>query len=336
MKNTSVVFLGKNRVEMVDRIIEPLKAGEMLVKTKQTMISTGTELTILTQEGLDKPCVWTDYGAYPFYPGYNNIGQIVEVADEKDRHLIGTWINSYLPHAQYGVINGEADYRVLLEGICTEDAVFTTFAEIVMQGVRRGRSTWGESAVVYGAGLLGQLTVDFLRIAGVSPIVVCDTSDARLARLPKMPMIYPINPAKGDVKELVYEVTKGRMADALYEVTGVASLIPTEMELLHDQGRMIILSSPRGSTTIDFHDRVNRTSCEIIGAHNMSHTPVATLNNPWSNKRDAELYMDAILNKQLDVSRLISHRAHYTEAVSLYHMLMEDRSQAMGVLLDWQ
>lgn len=335
MKNRSVVFTGKNQVEIIDRELEPLKPGEMLVKTRQSMISIGTELTILTQEGLDKDCFWLEYGAFPYYPGYNNIGEIVAVADEKDKHMIGKMISSYLPHAEYGVVSNRADYRPLIDGIATDEAVFATFAEIILQGIRRGRSTWGESAVVYGAGLLGQLTADFLRIAGVYPVIVCDTSDARLEMLTKSPMIIPVNPNKQSVEEVVREATKGRMADAVYELTGVASLIPKEMELLHDQGRMIILSSPRGKTTMDFHDLVNRPSCEIIGAHNLSHTPVETLNNPWTFERDAEIFMQAVVNKQLDAKRLITHREHYTKAVEMYEMLIKDRSTTMGVVLDW-
>ncbi len=335
MKNTSVVFTGKNKIEFETKEIAPLKAGDLLVKTKQSMISIGTELTILTQEGLDKDCFWMEYGAYPYYPGYNNIGEIVDVGSSEDKHLIGKMISSYLPHAEYGVVSNRADYRFLLDGIGTDEAVFATFAEIILQGIRRGRSTWGESAVVYGAGLLGQLTADFLRIAGVYPVIVCDTSDARLNMLTKSPMIIPVNPTKQNVEEIVREATKGRMADAVYELTGVASLIPKEMELLHDMGRMVILSSPRGKTTMDFHDLVNRPSCEIIGAHNLSHTPVETFNNPWTFERDAEIFMQAVINKQLDVKRLITHREHYTKAVDMYEMLIKDRSTTMGVLLDW-
>lgn len=335
MKNKSVVFTGKNRVELIDKELNPLKPGEMLVKTKQTMISTGTELTILTQENLDKDCFWMEYGAFPYDPGYNNIGEIVEVADDKDKHMLGKLISSYLPHAEYGVVSGESDYRILLDGIAPDEAVFATFAEIILQGIRRGRSTWGESAVVYGAGLLGQLTADFLRVAGVSPVIVCDTSDTRLEMLTKAPMVIPVNPLKESVEEVVREATRGRMADVVYELTGVAALIPEEMKLLHNLGRMVILSSPRGKTTMDFHDYINRPSCEIIGAHNLSHTPIETLNNPWTNVRDAEIFMQAVIHKQLDVKRLVSHREHYTKAVEMYDMLVKDRSNAMGVLLNW-
>ena len=151
MKNRSVVFTGKNQVEIVDRELEPLKPGEMRVKTRQSMISIGTELTILTQENCDKDSFWVEYGSYPYYPGYNNIAEVVEVTDQKDKHLIGKQIYTYLPHAEYGVVSSEKDYHLLVDGVAPEEAIFATFAEIILQGIRRGRSTWGESAVVYGA-----------------------------------------------------------------------------------------------------------------------------------------------------------------------------------------
>ncbi len=335
MKYKTVVFTDVKKVEFTEIETGALKPGEILVKTKKTMISTGTELSILCREGIEKECVWTSYGAYPFYPGYNNVGVVIDVADEKDRHLLGKRVLSYVPHARYGILNSEEDLTVLPDEIDDEDALFTVFGQIVLQGIRRGRVVMGETAVVYGAGLLGQITVDFLRLSGCARVVVCDTAEKRLSLITKIPIVTTVNPLKESVKDVVYNVTKGRMADVVFELTGVGPLIPKEMECLHDLGRLVILSSPRGETTMDFHDFVNRTSTEIIGAHNMSHTPVATLNDPWDKARDNEFFMDTVINGFIDVKRLISHREPYTKAIELYKMLIEDRPNAMGVLMDW-
>lgn len=336
MNSLSVVFTGQNKVELIEKDVPALKSGEMLIKTKVSMISIGTELTVLTRENLDENCAWMSGFTYPYDAGYANVGEVIAVADDEDKNLLGKLVLSLLPHTQYGVSETKSNWiRWIPDGVSAEEASFGILAEIAYQGVRRGRSTWGESAVVYGAGLIGQLAVDALLRAGACPIIVCDTSDNRLSYLPDEPEIIKVNPKRDDVKEIVKEATHGRMADAVYEVTGVSALIPQEMELLHDQGRIVILSSPRGKTTIDFHDLVNRTSCEIIGAHNMSHTPVATNANPWTNERDFEIFTTSILNGRTDVKRLISHRESYRDSIEVYRKLVEDRTQAMGVLFDW-
>mgnify|MGYP005651474395 CR=1 FL=1 len=51
--------------------------------------------------------------------------------------------------------------------------------------------------------------------------------------------------------------------------------------------------------------------------------------------RHAEFFFDLVADGELSIEPLISHREHYTEAARLYQMLLKDRSQAMGVVLEW-
>ena len=96
-----------------------------------------------------------------------------------------------------------------------------------------------------------------------------------------------------------------------------------------------MLSSPRGVTEFDFHDLCNAPSFTIIGAHNGSHPAAAILDNPWTKPRDSEYFFDMIADGEIDMEPLISHREGYSEAVRLYEMLLADRSEAMGIILDW-
>lgn len=62
--------------------------------------------------------------------------------------------------------------------------MFFTIAEIVMNGVRAARVQWGECAVVFGLGLLGQFATRFLRLSGAFPVFAVDLADHRLGLLP--------------------------------------------------------------------------------------------------------------------------------------------------------
>lgn len=126
------------------------------------------------------------------------------------------------------------------------------------------------------------------------------------------------------------------MADVVFEVTGNPDIIPKEFEALRPQGRMVLLSSPTGPTaSFDFHDLCNSPSYSIIGAHNGSHPDNATPYNQWTQHRHAELFFDYLADGELELAPLISHRAPYAKAPELYAMLLEDRSRAMGVILEW-
>ena len=96
-----------------------------------------------------------------------------------------------------------------------------------------------------------------------------------------------------------------------------------------------MVSSPSGRTEFDFHDLCNAPSFTIIGTHNGSHPEHAILDNPWTKTRDSEYFFDMVADGELDMAPLISHRGGYAEAVGLYEMLLADRSEAMGVVLEW-
>ena len=320
-------------VEIEDRPQPAPAAGQLLIKTSRTLISIGTELTILSGE-YPEGSYWASYGKLPFDPGYDNIGTVVEVGPGVAADWIGKKVGTYGGHARF-TLSDPQTVRPIDRDIPDEQAAFFTIAEIVMNGVRRAKVTWGETVVVYGLGLLGQLTVQFCRLAGARPIFAVDVADSRLDRLPTDGAVVPINAGREDVKSVVEKLTKGRMAEVVFEVTGAPDLIPKQFETLHRQGRFVVLSSPRGKTAFDFHDLCNAPSYTIIGAHNMSHPPLATPDYPWTMHRHAELFFDLVAEGALSVDLLISHRERYTEAPRLYNMLLRDRSTAMGIVLDW-
>lgn len=332
--NPTVVFTEPKHVVIENRPMPAPGDGAMLIQTLKTLISTGTELTILNGE-FPRDSAWSAYGRFPFVPGYNNIGVVVDVGKNVDRSWIGRRVASYGPHAAYVVLSPES-VRVVHRDILDEEAAFFTIAEIVMNGVRRGEVCWGESVVVYGLGLLGQLTTRFCHIAGARPVIGIDVSDNRLGMLPKVPGIKGINARNHEPGEMVNELTNGRMADVVFEVTGDPEIIPHEFKVLKRQGKIVILSSPRGITkNFDFHDLCNSPSFTIIGAHNGSHPRFETPYNQWTQKRHGELFFNLIADGELDVKPLISHRSSYADAVKFYDLLMRDRTQAMGVIMEW-
>lgn len=331
--NPTVVFKEPMVVTVELKPMPDLKEGRVLIRTTKTLVSTGTELTILKGE-FPKDSAWARYGRYPFTPGYDNVGVVVDVGPGVDKSLLGKRVATYREHAMY-VSARKDELRMIPDGVSDEQAAFFAIAEIVLNGVRRACVRLGESVVVYGAGLLGQFATVFCRLCGARPVVVIDVSNKRLSLLPRDPAVVGLNPQEVEVAEEVSKLTRGRMADVVFEVTGEPGLIASEFKCLRRQGRFVVLSSPRGPTLFDFHDLCNSPSFTIIGAHNSSHPPFETLDNPWTMHRHSELFFDLILSGEIDVDRLISHNEPYEKAPEVYGMLLEDRTRAMGVIFHW-
>ena len=334
MKNPTVLFTGPKTVEVKDVPVPKAGPDQVVVHTRRTLISTGTETTILKAEYAPDSS-WAAWVKYPFNPGYDNIGDIVEVGPGVDKSLLGKRVSSYGTHTMYALVSTR-EIRPITQKISDDHAAFGTIADIVFNAVRRGQPEWGDSAVVYGMGLLGQFATRALHFAGVRPVFAVDVAEARLNLLPKLPGFVTINPKKQKPADVVKEHTKGRMADIAYEITGNPTLIPGEFEALKIQGRMVIVSSPAAPTMFDFNELCNVPSWTIIGAHGKSSPAFETPYNQWTRPRNTEMFFDLVESGELNVEPLISHRAPVEKAPELYKMLLEDRSKAMGVVLEWR
>lgn len=331
--NQVLTFPEPRAVELVDSERPDPETDQLLVETTRSVISTGTELTIMAGDFPDDSH-WARYGTYPFETGYSAVGEVIEVGTEVDADWLGETVALGRPHGRYHAISPDAVTTV--PDVPADEAAFFTLAGIAMNGVRRGRVRWGETIAVYGCGLIGQLAARFSHVAGARPVVAFDVASDRLEFLPDHPAIVGADPTVSDAPDTVRGAANGRLADAVFEVTGVPEAILDEFAVLREPlGRMVILSSPRGETSLDLHDYCNSPSYEIIGAHNGSHPPVETPQNPWTRDRHFELFFDLIEAGDLDVSGLISHRIAPDAAPDFYQRLLEDRSDVMGAVIEW-
>lgn len=328
----AVVFVGPGSVAVQEQPVPQPDKGQILIRTIKSMISPGTELSLLS--GDSQPgSIWADATQFPAYPGYANVGEVIGVGEGGDESMIGRRVASYTPHARFVTITSDL-YWPIPDGVDDESACFFVFAQIIMNAVRRSGLTWGESAVVYGLGILGQLTARICVLAGARPVFGVDVSEKRLGLAGGG--VIPVNPSKEGVPAVVKESNSGRLADVLFEVTGNAELIQAEMKALRSVGRLVLVSSPRRPTIFDFHDFCNNPSFTIIGAHNWSHPESPTCLNPWTRGRHAELFFDLLKEGRLEVSSLITHRSAAHDAPLMYQILQEKGSPALGVVLEWE
>ncbi len=332
-KNEAVVFVEPRKVILEEIEIPSPRQNELLIKTEYTLISTGTDLTILSGE-YPRNSVWSRLAKFPSIKGCSNVGEVIAVGDNADRAWIGRQVVSQSYHATF-VVSSVEHVVAVSQSVSKEDATFFLLCRTVMNGLRRARIEWGEAAVIYGLGILGQFATRLCWLAGMRPVIGVDLAEFRLGKLPSKSGVIGINAQREDVVSRVDGATRGRMADVVFEVTGSADIIPDEFCVLREQGRFVVLSSPRGFTNFDFHDLCNRPSFTIVGAHANSHPLFSTPDNPWTKARHTELFFDLVARGDLDVGSLITHRMSYKKAPEAYNDLLEDRSKALGVVLEW-
>ena len=205
MKSNTVIFTEPCKVEIQEIDCPKPGKSEVLIRTEQTLISTGTELTFLTGECPEKS-KWSEYIHYPQKSGYSNVGIIEEVGEGVSKDLIGKRVASFSGHSQYVIVNVN-ELRMINYEIKPEEATFFALAETTINGIRRTGIELGNRVVVYGAGIVGQLAARFLLAGGCTEIFVVNRSEARLKHLPDQRAIIPICSTKEDPISIIKEYT---------------------------------------------------------------------------------------------------------------------------------
>lgn len=343
-------FPEPHKAEIKEEPVREPGEDEILIRTSKTLVSTGTEMTAYCHD-FPSGTNWEKYFSCPYTPGYNNIGTVVAVGKGVNASLVGKRVATLGNHASYVTMNiyggrsADSDhlenaktlkYNIVPEGIDDVEAVFFTIAEIVMNGVRRANIQWGECAVVYGQGLLGQFATRFMRLSGAFPVFAVDLADHRLGLLPDDPAIICVNPTRETAAEAICRVVGKRKADVVLEVTGNSRLLPEQARILRQRGRLVLIGSAKRPVEFNFEDDCSQPSISIIGAHNYSHPTHPQPDYPWTISRHIEHYFDLLKYKQIDVKPLIGRQLDYREATSVYAALEKNRGDEMGVVFDWK
>lgn len=307
--------------------------GQALLRTERTLISTGTEMTGVTGD-FPPESRWASYIRYPWAIGYSSVATVLRVGEKVEHVRPGDRVTSTAGHATHALYPADRLHRIPSE-VESETATFATLAEIVMGGVRLSRPMFGESVAIIGAGLLGNLAAHFCARAGAWPIIVIDPAERRLESAARMGATHTLPLLAEQAEAEVKKLTKGRMADIVFDVTGNPIAMQGALRLARRMGRVVVLGSPRGPVSIDFHDEVHTLGLEIIGAHNMLHPTLETPHAPWTIARHIDLFLEWQAAGRIDVRPLITHHYPWRQTPDAFMMLLEDRSRALGVILDW-
>jgi 2-desacetyl-2-hydroxyethyl bacteriochlorophyllide A dehydrogenase len=320
------------QLEVEEVAVQEPPPGHIVVEALYSTVSTGTELTLYSGD-FPTPSRWADYARYPMCIGYSLCGRVKALGPQTSGVSEGEVVVGFWPHAQYVTV--PATSVVGRVPAMVDPKVASTFALglIAMNGIRLARLELGESVVVYGLGVLGLLTVQMARLSGCRPVIGVDLAAPRRALAKRLGADEVLDGEQ--VADKVKQLTGGRGADVLFEVTGNPHIIEEEFRVLRRFGRAVMLSSPRGPSQFDFHDFCNSPSITIIGAHTSATPECDTIFSQWTRVRNCELYFRLIAAGELQVAEMITHLFAPAEAPEVYRSLLEDRSGAGFVIFDW-
>jgi predicted dehydrogenase/threonine dehydrogenase-like Zn-dependent dehydrogenase len=343
------------------------QAGQVLIQTRRSLVSSGTERMLLefgrmnlfdkarsqpekVRQVIDK--VRTDgvvstYEAVaakldqPLALGYSCVGVAVELGAGVAGISVGDRVMCNGKHAELTIAAQNLCARIP-NGVSDDAAAFTVLAAIGLQGIRLVEPTLGECVAVTGLGLIGLLTVQLLRAQGCR-VLGLDFDPARLALGARFGAEV-VDLSQEEPLARARAFSRGRGVDAVLITASTDSSDPVRQgaHMCRQRGRVVLVGvSGLALERADFYEKELsfRVSCSYgPGRYDPAYEqaghdyPVGFVR--WTEQRNFEAVLDLMAQGSLDVLPLVSHRFPIERAEAAYDLLASAGS-SLGILLEY-
>jgi polar amino acid transport system substrate-binding protein len=321
----SLLGKAKERPDLVGKVFEKVKS-EGLLSTLQSV-----------REKLDESHAL----------GYSAAGVVVEVGEGVTEFRAGDRVacagTGYAAHAELLSVPKNLCAR-LPDGVDFETGAFATLGAIALQGVRLAEPTLGESVVVIGLGLIGQLAAQLLKANGCRVFGVdLDGSRVELA----MRLGADGGCVAGDgVRQAVSEWSRGRGADAVLLTAATQSDEPVALagDISRLRGRVVAvglvgMNVPRAAyfrreltLRVSMSYGPGRYDPEYEERGHDYPLPYVR----WTEGRNLEAFLDLAAAGALKTAPLVTHRFPVEEGERAYRLISGDaREPYLAVLINY-
>jgi predicted dehydrogenase/threonine dehydrogenase-like Zn-dependent dehydrogenase len=367
------VLIRKGGAVVADVPAPRVEAGEVLVSVRASCISVGTELSGVRSSGvpmwkraLQQPAKAAQALQLAATQGLRRTWSLVEAKRDEANPTgysaagvvveVGAGITDLAPGDRVACAGAQCAHHAefirvprnlcvpLPDGLDWESAATVTLGAIALQGVRRAQPTLGESFVVVGLGLLGQLTVQLLKANGCRTIGV-DPDRGRVELARGLGLDVGVGPDDGGDVEQVARLTDGIGADGVIITAATSSdaVVSAAFRMCRRKGRVVLV----GSVGLNL-DRDDFYAKEIDFLISTSYGPgrydrryeEQGLDYPvayvrWTENRNMAEYLRTLADGRVRVGPLVSARHPVADAPAAYASLDAAGSRPMLVLLTY-
>lgn len=334
LDSLNIVFPAPMQVAFTHDSVPPPGLGQLRCRARKSLISRGTECFCLRGE-YDPGTFWEDYVTFPFAPGYSMMAEVESVGEGVAAFAPGQRVTTWGPHRQVFLVDQDKAFAVP-DAISDTDATWATLARTTQLGVRRAGLELGESVGVIGLGILGQLVVQYLAIAGARRIVAIDPAPGRLARAQRLGATHGIAANAAEALPQVAALTGGQMLDVVFDITGHPAVLAPATQLLRQLGRLVLLGDSPTPSRQHLGPRVVGHSIAILGMHGFMFPQHATPFNQWTAAAMTEVFFDLLAQGRMNMAPLTDRLVSPLTALTLYPALLAgEMTDEIGQIFDW-
>jgi len=345
MKITALEITGPRQMRLVEDTLPDPGEGQVEIRSLYSGISHGTEMNVYRGDApmwsmkqdretrLFVPAEAPEW-RYPLRYGYACVGEITRVGPGVSAVRPGEVVFCYAPH-QTGHVLSERAVIKLPPDVDPATAVLLANLNTTFNGILDADLHPLECAVVFGQGVLGQLLVQWAKLAGAAPVVAVDTIDRRLElsqHVSGADIVF--NPSQtADVAMAVRKLTENRGADVVFEVSASDRALHEAIRTVCYNGRVIVLSWYAGALPNVFLGReYHHNRVQLICSQTGGIRP--ELSHRWSLARRMQAVIAAM--PRLNLRGLLTNIVDYRDGPAAYEMVDKRPQEVLQVVLKYQ
>ncbi len=295
-----------------------LGPDQVLLKVHFSGVSAGTERWMGTGAMRDPR-----YGAPPFVPGYQASGEVVARGSRVADLAVGDLVVAFAPgsHAAYVQAPRSTVHAVPAKRM-TDIASLFVQPSVGANALNQAMVAAGDSVLVIGQGLVGQMTAQLARLRGAH-VMASDISPVRLSMSKRYCADSVVDASAGPIIEQV----SGRVPsgfDVVIESIGMSSLLDDALALVTPGGRFVF---------VGWHsDRV-----QFVFNHPHAKQIRAFFPSGIGPTQVANGVLGLMARGDLRLRPLITHTVQMQDAASVYNQLFTPESdQINAMVIDWR
>lgn len=341
MNCSALYFTAPRHVEVQENALPDPGQGQVLVQSRASAISAGTELLVYRGEfPADLPLdasldALSGAFAYPLRYGYALVGEVVALGAGVDAGWRGRQVFAFQPHASRFCVP-VGSLLPIPDSLPVEAALFLPNMETAINLVHDGAPMAGEQVALLGQGVVGLLATALLAKFPLASLVTLDRYPLRRQTSLQMGASASLDPDQSGGLEQTQRSLQGTRrypgADLVYELSGTPAALDLAISLCGFSGRVVI-GSWYGTkrAPVDLGGRFHRERMRLISSQVSTLAP--ELSGRWDKSRRFDLAWNLL--REINPDRLITHRFNLEHAAEAYLLLDQQPDEAIQVIIEY-
>lgn len=341
----AAVLRENNQITIEEVNQEPLKAKEVRISVKAAGICGSDTHKLQTKWKYDLPAVM----------GHEFAGEVTEIGDEVTSFSVGDRVAGipFLPcyscdyclSGEYSLCEnyemiGSHYYGGFAETVVVPESNLLSIGElsyeegamieplaVAMHAIKGIDPDIGDVVLIFGAGNIGLLTIQTLKVAGVEKIIAVDIVDEKLKEARYFGADETIHSIEEDLEEKVSEYTEGKGVDIALECAGTPITQEQALRVVKKHGKVgyVGIAYKNVHLSKDSFEKIFRHELTVKGFWNSYSAPFPGVE--WTKS------LSFVKQGRINVKDMISHRFSLDEAKEAFDLILERQESFNKVMI---